>query len=95
MPFSTRKAQCNLLISAELCSCILGMCNPQETSSTSTLNAPKILSLSVFECPVALTMGWMVQGVPCLVLHHKEPLCQSSSPPNYTDSELMLRKLIK
>lgn len=61
MPFSTGKAQCNLLISAELCSFILGLCNPHETSSTS--NAPKILSLSVFECPVALTMGWMAQGM--------------------------------
>lgn len=57
MPFSTRNAQCSLLISAELCSFILGVCDPHETSSTSTLNASKILFLSVFECPVALTMG--------------------------------------
>lgn len=63
MPFSTRKAQCNLLISAELCSFILPMCNPHETSSTLTPNAPKILSLGVFECPVALTRGWMAQGL--------------------------------
>lgn len=69
MPFSPGKAQCNLLISAELCSLfILGMYNPHETPSTSACNALKILSPSV-----CLSVLWLWPW----------PLCQPSSPPNY------------
>lgn len=100
MPFSTRKAQCNLLISAELRLFILPVRNPHETSSTSTLDAPKILSFSVFGCPGALTMGWLAQGVAQGLslpgdLQHRSP-CANPVPLQITRiSELMMGQLLK